>query len=305
MGGASNDVVAERERRLREAEVPVAPGRPDWPPRYPDPAPGAPNGLVEIAPDAMTAATIGGAVAHHGCAVVRGLLDDEAVATAVDAIRNARHHQEARANDGPSDERWYLPIPTRVREVNIMRAVTAKGGGVWMADSPGATDAILGLLDDAGVRATLHDYFGEAPRFSLQKSTLRHVAPSADLTSWHQDGAFMGRDVRTMNLWVALSDCGGSLPASGLEVIPSRIDEILDTSGGIVKDAVSFETVEKIAVECPVARPEFRAGDAMFFDEFFLHRTHLHEDLSEPRFALECWFFAGSHVADGYVTLAV
>jgi hypothetical protein len=38
----------------------------------------------------------------------------------------------------------------------------------------------------------------------------------------------------------------------------------------------------------------FRAGDAIIFDEMNLHRTSTSSEMSEKRYAVECWFFAPS-----------
>lgn len=46
--------------------------------------------------------------------------------------------------------------------------------------------------------------------FSLQKSTLRRSAPVHNFSAWHQDGSFLGPTTRAMNVWVALTACGGA-----------------------------------------------------------------------------------------------
>ena len=67
----------------------------------------------------------------------------------------------------------------------------------------------------------MSDCRGERPALSANKCTLRRV-PVDTNTNWHQDGAFLGADVRTVNLWLALSDCGDDSP--GLEIVPRRLD---------------------------------------------------------------------------------
>ena len=88
-----------------------------------------------------------------------------------------------------------------------------------------------------------------------------------------------------------------------MEMIPRRVDEILDTSGGIVPFAIPFESVDEIAASTGVVNPEFKAGDAIFFDDRFIHRTALGPGLTTTRFALESWFFGASSFADGYTCL--
>ena len=91
-------------------------------------------------------------------------------------------------------------------------------------------------------------------------------------TDWHQDGAFLGADVRTLNVWLTLSHCGADAP--GLDILPRRLDQILQTGteGAIFDWSVSPDVVDA-AAEPRVVRPEFGPGDALLFDHFFLHRT--------------------------------
>ena len=52
-------------------------------------------------------------------------------------------------------------------------------------------------------------------------------------------------------------------------------------------------------------RPEFAPGDGIMFDERFLHRSYFDPAMTEPRYALEGWFFAPSHPSSDYVPLLV
>lgn len=307
---ATTAAIARRDRRVAAAERTArnTPGGHDeWPPEQPDPFPDVRDQLVEIPAADLDAAVLGGAVRHHGCLIVRGLLDPDAVATARDALVRAKSRQAAYfdAEADAEDDGWYAPLPTARSRDPVIRRTQADHGSLWLADSPRATETVLPLLHAAEIPDVLTDHFGEPPLFSLQKSTLRSIAPEERLTTWHQDGAFMGAGIRTMNLWVALTDCGGDAPASGMEMIPRRLDEILDTTGGVVPHAVPFETVDEIAADTGVVNPRFAAGDAVLFDESFLHRTALGPGLSQTRHALECWFFAASSFTDEYTALAV
>jgi len=113
-------------------------------------------------------------------------------------------------------------------------------------------------------------------------------------TDWHQDGSFLGKDVRSVNLWVALSPCGRD--ASGLDLMPRRIPYIVETGtqGATFDWAVGPGTVEILAQDTPVASPEFAAGDALLFDHLYLHRTSLPPNRSKTRWAIESWMFAPS-----------
>ncbi|HEY6416306.1 MAG TPA: hypothetical protein VIX41_08715, partial [Acidimicrobiales bacterium] len=70
---------------------------------------------------------------------------------------------------------------------------------------------LLEVLDETGIGALVAGYLGERPALSANKCTLRRVPPDAS-TNWHQDGAFLGRHVTTLNLWLALSPCGTDAP---------------------------------------------------------------------------------------------
>jgi hypothetical protein len=137
---------------------------------------------------------------------------------------------------------------------------------------------------------------------SANKCTLRHV-PLTSGTDWHQDGAFLGSGIRALNVWVALTDCG--LDAPGLDVVPLRLEQVLPTgTGGATFDwSVGPAVVEGLADRAPVVRPTFRAGDAMLFDDLFLHRTALDGSMTKRRYAIEAWFFAPSAYPSGQVPL--
>ena len=69
---------------------------------------------------------------------------------------------------------------------------------------------------------------------SANKCTLRRV-PLTSNTDWHQDGAFLGRGIRALNVWVALTHCGVDAP--GMDLLPRRLDHIVETgTGGAIFD---------------------------------------------------------------------
>jgi hypothetical protein len=285
-------------------------GRAPWPPAYPDPFPDVVGSLPEIGAGGLSSEVLGGAVAHHGALVLRGMFDAGAVERSLAAIRRAEAARDAAGPDGDGgDDPWYRPFDTtvggRMAMRRKLRGIVAEQGGTWLADSPSSTAQFLQDLESAGVVGAVAGHFGERPFFSLQKSTLRCSAPVYQHADWHQDGSFLDADVRTMNVWVALSPCGGDLPTPGLEVVPKRVPEVLPVGGAFAKHGIASELVDEAARDAPPIRPEFAAGDALMFDERFLHRTHLSEGMTEPRYALECWFFAPSHPASAYIPFLV
>ncbi len=54
-----------------------------------------------------------------------------------------------------------------------------------------------------------------------------------------------------------------------------------------------------------IKRPIFEPGDALFFDELFLHATGSDPSMPNPRFAIESWFFGGSGFPTEYAPIVV
>jgi Phytanoyl-CoA dioxygenase (PhyH) len=280
------------------------PGHSPWPRAFDDPYPLVSGRLPETGVAELTPDVLGGAVAHHGALVVRGMFDDAQVSRTVEAIHKTQMWRD-RGSKQAMPSGWYRAFPTDHRSVGVLRQRVAAFGGTWLADSPASTAQILDDLASVGVIDVVAGHLGERPFFSLQKSTLRRMPAKDRLVAWHQDGSFLDAGVRTMNVWVALSRCGGDYPSPGLEVIPTRIPEILPVEGRPSPYSISFDLVDEIASETPAIRPEFDPGDALMFDERFLHRTYLNRFMTEDRDALECWFFAPSHYSTGYIPFLV
>jgi hypothetical protein len=145
-------------------------------------------------------------------------------------------------------------------------------------------------------------YLGERPGLSGQKFTLRKAEPHV-AGAWHQDGKFLG-GVRSLNLWLSLSRCGDEAP--GLDIVPRRIDHVVEAGeeGTFFEIQVSDENVMKAAGDLGVMRPIFEPGDALLFDELFLHQTGSDPAMPNPRYAIESWFFGPSAFPSDYVPVA-
>ena len=210
-------------------------------------------------------------MAASSCA---NLLDREQVARFVAGIdRSDRGRGEG--PDGPTatTTSWYVCLPLPPEEARSLgRHWVSASGGIPAADSPKLLNEIFDTYEAIGLRDVVTGYLGERPVLSANKCTLRRV-PLTSSTDWHQDGAFLGRGIRALNVWVALTDCGVDAP--GMDLVPRRFDRLAETgTGGAIFDwAVGPAVVEQLATEWPIVRPEFRAGDALLFDDLFLHRT--------------------------------
>ncbi len=170
-------------------------------------------------------------------------------------------------------------------------------------DAPMLGVEMIDMFEAAGVQRLVEGYLGEPPLISLEKTTLRKAEPHVS-GAWHQDGKFMG-DVRALNLWLSLSRCGDEAP--GLDIVPRRLDGIVETGGAdsFLEIQVSQKQAEAAAGDTPIVRPIFEPGDALLFDELFLHSTGSDPSMPKPRYAIESWFFGGSAFPDDYGPVAV
>jgi hypothetical protein len=180
---------------------------------------------------------------------------------------------------------------------------------VWTADSPRVLFDLLEGFDRMGLAEVLEGYLGERPAISVKKSTLRRVPLSINdkPADWHQDGAFLGEGIRTCNVWLALTRCGAGTDASGLDVVPKRYAATLETGteGAWFDWSVGPGVVERETAQTGVLCPTFEAGDALLFDELFLHRTHTDAGLTRERYAIESWFFAPSTYPSDQIPLVI
>lgn len=298
----------ERLVKLRHAAFETldrAQGRASWPPEYDDPFPEAVGHPPEIEVSDLTSETLGGGITNHGCLLVRGLLSPWWIDRMVGDIDRAIDAYDEGTRGAPAADTtpWFVPfVPNEPYSVGAARNWVRQGGGVWTVDSPRALFDLLEAFGEAGVGDAIAGYMGERPALSVKKSTLRRV-PVDSGTDWHQDGAFLGEGIRTVNVWVSLSDCGVDAP--GLDVVPRRMGLAETGTHGAQFDwSVGPGMVDLVAEGTPVVRPVFEAGDALLFDELFLHRTGVGPGMVRPRYAIESWFFAPSTYPEAQVPIA-
>jgi hypothetical protein len=232
---------------------------------------------------------------------VRGLVPREAAEAFAHGIERSFEEREQGDAAAPG---WYEEFEphSRFGPVNE-RPWIKEGGGVLAIDSPTLSFEMLELFESAGVPRLVSDYLGEPALISVQKTTLRKAEPSVP-GAWHQDGAFMG-DVRSLNLWLALSRCGDVAP--GLDIVSRRLDEFAatGTDEAMLSYQVSQRAAETAAGGAAIVRPVFEPGDAVFFDEMCLHQTASDPSMPNPRFAIENWFFGGSAFPREFFPVAV
>ena len=259
------------------------------------------DGIPEVEASDCDAATIGSAFVEYGYLLVRGLLAPEAaqgLAAGIDSAIAARDALSASESDQPEPEcaAWFEPFePDRRYDVEVAswNRIKPGSGAVWASDSPRMLFELVGELERAGAISLATDYLGERPSFSMNKSVLRRSPPGTG-AAWHQDGAFLGRGIRTLNIWLALNDCGVDAP--GLDLFPRRLEQIVETGshGATFVWSVSDQLVEEMLKGGEIASPVFHPGDALLFDHLCLHRTGVKPEMSKTRYATETWCFAPS-----------
>jgi hypothetical protein len=267
---------------------------------FPEPDTGslpAAGGLPEFAPGDLTPELLRAAILRDGCLLVRGLVDRERALALAGGIERG-FADRAAGRDGLFEEfephERYGPVAGR----DWIEA----GGGLLAADSPELQFEMFELFRAAGLEPLVDGYLGEPAVISVHKTTLRKAAPSVP-GAWHQDGTFMG-PVRSLNLWLSLSRCGDVAP--GLDLVPRRLDHLVaaGTDDAVLAMQTSAAKVEEAAGDTPIVRPIFEPGDALLFDELFLHQTASDPSMPNPRYAVENWFFASSSFPADYAPVA-
>lgn len=265
--------------------------------------------IVEVAGADLDVAQLLDGLATSGCLLVRGLITPERareLAAGIDRAFDAYDRAEA---GEPSDLRWYEPhtMPDRVEPglpAPFRRRMMRDDGGMWTADSPRMLYEVLEVIERSGLVHLMADLFHERPLLSAIKGTLRRVAPFNIDGGWHQDGAFLGDQISSLNVWLSLSRCGDDAP--GLDIVPRRLPGVLPRDERAqfdwsVSDAGAREAADGVAI----VRPLFEPGDALLFDHLLLHRTGADARMPHDRYAIESWFFAPSAYPDRQLPIYV
>jgi len=182
--------------------------------------------IPEIDAAVLDADRVRSAILNHGSIIVRGLVDQARVDLLVGDIDRAfvayDAHREER--DIPDRAAWFQPF--KYEKTFIEREFRRKAGGVLAVDSPRALFDLVETFEEAGIAYLVRQYFDEPAALLAKKWTLRRTSHEAGPSDWHQDGSFMGRDIRSLDVWVALSHCGDDAP--GIDIVGRRLDEIVE-----------------------------------------------------------------------------
>jgi ectoine hydroxylase-related dioxygenase (phytanoyl-CoA dioxygenase family) len=232
-------------------------------------------------------------LADHGCLLVRGLVRPDQVRLLKQDMDRAFDAQGAVVAGAPleSTRPWFTPFMSDGLQNSKYNGEVS----VRTVDSPRTFNDVMEVFADARVGALVAEFFGERPAMSVNKCALRRIPGGPPRTpDFHQDGSFLGEDIRTLNVWLALTDCGVDAPS--LDVVPRRLAGVLPTGVNRAWQpwTVSKFTVAEVLHDPPVVRPVFEPGDALLFDHLLVHRTGTSEGMQEVRYAVENWFFAPS-----------
>lgn len=265
---------------------------------------GQADGLPEFSRDELTPELLRAGILRHGCLLVRELVPRSDAGRFADQIERAFAERDRHDAGEPHDSGYYAEFgPDPRRGTHLGRHWIKNGGGVLAVDSPILSFEMLDMFDRACLPDLVRDYLRQPVLITAQKTTLRKAEPSV-AGAWHQDGKFMG-EVNALNLWLSLSDCGEDAP--GLDIVPRRLEHHVATAtdDAMFDNMVSQRMAEQAAGDTPILRPIFEPGDALLFDDLFLHKTGSEPSMPRPRFAIESWFFGASGFPPDYAPLAI
>lgn len=273
-------------------------GFPEWPPpigsRFADHV-----GIPEITREQLSADVVRDGVFNRGSIMVRGLLNQDEAERLRQLIDLAYFNHDLAESGAPRSQTspWFAPfVPSNSHgDQDFPRTWFRETGAELAADSPRALFELLEIFRANGIIEIISNYLGESCALSVKKTSLRMVPHNQNAEhGWHQDGAFLGEGIRTVNVWIALNDCGIDSPS--MDMAPRRLDYIVPTGteGAIFDWSVSSSQIKEACNGGEPAHLHFAAGDAIFFDEMNLHRTSTLPGMTKPRYAIEAWFFAPS-----------
>lgn len=254
----------------------------------------APGVLPETTRPELSADVLRRGVQGNGALIVRGLFDQRTVGELHDAVCSAFAAYDRWMDAGTEDpsDPWFSLAPIATDAELAPRSFNRHGGGVFAFDSPRAAFLLTKALVDNGIRDVAARYLGAPPVLTIEKTTLRMIEPGYPVDNgWHQDGAFMGPENPALNLWIALTECGEHAPS--MKFVPHRLSGVVPTGteGAAFSWSVSPLEVDRALNGVDAYTPNFRPGDAIFFDEVTLHSTATRPSMTNRRLAIEAWMF--------------
>jgi len=316
--GHPHHLVRMRNIRLKfGARIKGAPAsaKPPFIKKVSNPFPDIKNDIPEIDYSELTPKILAGSIQHHGALIVRNILPQTEVKTLKDGIDETFDESQRffsgkgkPAQDDPIwKSKWFrtdLPVPGYFKKGAV--TMMLETGSIWTFLSPTVSHRLLDVFEKVNLRKFLDKYFGGRTCVSFNKSVLRRMDPLENPADWHQDGSFMTAAIKSINLWVALSECGKGTDCPGMDFVPRRFNEIVEmgTNEAHFDWSVSQKTVREKFSDTPPITPHFNAGDGIFFDHYNLHVTSYDPSYTRKRYALETWFFPEEFAAKNQYPIA-
>lgn len=250
-------------------------------------------------------------LAKHGALIVRNFYSEDSLQGLTEAADRVIDACEDPANKDQERSHFYNPpenlrsiMPNGERELGNTRTFHRESGSAMCVEAPTVAEALLRLYESRGLKETIGEYLREPPCLTIKKWVLRRSKLPVAEAGWHQDGAFMGTDINSINMWLPLSVCGGDTGAPGMDLVPRRMNQIASAEGAQFNWSVSDSLIgDRFSSNQPIS-PIFDIGDVLFFDHFYLHRTQFRPDFSKIRYAVETWFFGESSFPKNQLPLA-
>jgi len=158
-------------------------------------------------------------------------------------------------------------------------------------------DAVLGL--DKWVVAHLHSpvLVATPPEENARSGFLE-----TNYHDYHQDICVTHGKI--CNVWIAMGDCGSKAP--GLKFLPINPGMRLPLFGyqGVSGEAKEDYIRDFVGEDCLIA-PDFKPGDAVFFNEYGVHATHTEPEMTDTRIAVKLSAMLRqnlNHLAEGPIT---
>jgi hypothetical protein len=266
--------------------------------------------VPEIDAGAFTVDQLRAAVAAHGALIVRNLFSRTSTDTlikaadrVIDACADPNTTKPVSTYFNPPNNLRTI-MPRKDKELGNTRSFHRESGSAMCVEAPSVAEALLRLYEAHGLKELVGAYLGEPPCLSVKKWVLRRSKLPVAEAGWHQDGAFMGTNINSINMWIPLNQCGGETGAPGMDVVPQRLNTLASAEGAQFDWSVSDSQVSSRFAQNQPLMPVFNAGDAFFFDHFYLHRTQFRTDFTKLRYAVETWFFGASSFPKNQIPLA-
>lgn len=258
--------------------------------------------IPEVSAQELNDNALRSAMASRGCLIVRGYLDPTTISEyraiidiAMEAGAETLSSQSNRDvvenvfQNPPLNLSDLLPEPKLKRSRSFHR----EGGSTMCVESASVSEQLLEFFEVVGIKELVTRYLGEPPCLSALKWVLRRPKVPTRADGWHQDGAFMGSGINSLNMWIPVSPCGGHSGAPSMDIVPKRLTHIVGASDNdaVFDWSVGKQSLDQLLLDTEIVTPAFEPGDAFFFDHFLLHRTQYAEQFSTLRYAIETWFF--------------